>query len=312
MEQKNKISIIVPVYNVEQYLGRCIESIIGQTYQNMEVILVNDGSIDSSKEICERYAQEDERIIVVNQENSGSSVARNSGMEICTGDVIAFLDSDDHIDKSMFQTMIDIMESNDLDVVEISPIIFGNKNGFDNTLAIEDGNTAIKRILRGACFSVWRRIYRKEVVQNMRFIPGIIHQDVFFTIDVMNKVKSIGFLNSPLYFYNTENLSIIRSKYSKNKIETGIRATEYIIENTPKNPSVQEVVKNYVVSYYTDHYFLLSRNKHVDPQKKYRRKIRKAILDAVNFKRLSLRTFLVIFMPSLIVEIISSVNQKLK
>ena len=303
---KDKISIIIPVYNVELYLERCLDSIVNQTYKNLEIILVNDGSTDNSKFICENYAKKDTRIIVLDQKNSGSSIARNTGLDKATGDIIGFVDSDDYIDESMYEVMVQAMTKNNLDVVEVEFYYTNTSRKFDNSLAIQDRNTAIKRVLKNESFSVWRRIYRKSIVENMRFIPKIIHQDVFFTIDVLNKISSIGYINSPLYIYNMDNVSIIRSKYTTEKINTGIRATEYIINNVPKNKMISNAVNNYIEYYYTGHYFLLTKNKHVDPKRLFRKKLKKAILKASSFENIRFRSLVIILLPTKLVEIIVS------
>ena len=100
--EKEKISVIIPVYNVEKYLKRCLDSVINQTYKNLEIILVDDGSTDNSGKICDEYAKNDKRIIVIHKENGGVSVARNIGLDICTGDYVNFIDSDDWIDLKFF------------------------------------------------------------------------------------------------------------------------------------------------------------------------------------------------------------------
>src|SRR5690606_9673388 len=157
------------------------------------------------------------------------------------------------------------MQKHNLEFVEIEINDRTNNNSFDNKLIIENPSEATLRILKNTSFSVWRRIYKKELINDMRFIPGIIHQDVFFTVDLLKRVSKIGYLRSPFYNYNLDNVSIIRSKYTIQKVETGIRATEYIIGNTINTTKIQNAVNKYVVSYYTDHYFLISRNIQVDP-----------------------------------------------
>ena len=105
--KKEKISIIVPIYNVEKYLDRCIESIVGQTYKNLEIILIDDGSPDNCPQMCDEWAKKDDRIKVVHKENGGVSLARNKGMDIATGTYIGFVDSDDYIDKNMYEKLMD-------------------------------------------------------------------------------------------------------------------------------------------------------------------------------------------------------------
>lgn len=112
-----KISIIVPVYKVESYLSRCIDSILAQTYQNFELMLVDDGSLDRCGEICDNYAKKDDRIKVIHQPNRGVSAARNAGLDLATGDYIGFVDSDDYISINMYSDMIKLLEVNGLDII---------------------------------------------------------------------------------------------------------------------------------------------------------------------------------------------------
>ncbi len=308
---KNKISVIVPVYKAESYLRKCLDSIINQTHRNLEIILVNDGSPDNSGKICDEYALQDKRVIVLHNKNEGSSCARNAGLDIATGNYISFVDSDDYIDESMLELMLDKMTEFALDVVEIKPKSTNNKSISNNQFEIQDKISAFKRIIQTTAFSVWCRLYRKDLIEDMRFIPKIIHQDVFYTIDVLNRINKIGYLNMKLYNYNTNNESIIRSKYSTQKIKIGIRATKYIIKNTPKNSSLTNTINNYVTYYYTDHFFLLCRNTNVDSNLEYRKELRLAIKSSLNFKNINIRSIMVVVLPIFILEILSKNYYKL-
>jgi glycosyltransferase involved in cell wall biosynthesis len=308
----DKISVIVPVYKVENYLHRCIDSLINQTHQNLEIILVNDGSPDKSGDICDEYALKDSRIIVIHNKNEGSSCARNAGLDVATGEFISFVDSDDSIDTIMLQTMLSAIQEHNLEAIEIPAKFSYEDKVFDDKLTIEDPVAASKRIIKNVGFAVWRRLYHKSLVEGMRFIPGIIHQDVFYTMDMLKRVKRHGYLNSTLYYYNSDGESIIRSKYSIHKITVGIRATEYISDNAIEHPEIREEINNYTANYYTDHYFLISRNTEIDPDKKFRTKLKSEIKKSLNFKNLKLRSLLVILLPTKIIELISSGYQSMK
>ncbi|WP_299122883.1 glycosyltransferase [uncultured Winogradskyella sp.] len=303
---ENKISVIIPVYKVESYLHRCVDSIINQTYRNLEIILVDDGSPDNSGKICDGYAAKDDRVVVIHKKNEGSSNARNAGLDIATGDFISFVDSDDYINELMLERMLNKLLEFNLDVVEIIPKSINNTSVSDDNFEIQDKVSAIKRVIQNTAFSVWCRLYRRSLVNDLRFIPKIIHQDVFYTIDVLNRIDQIGFLNSKLYNYNTDNESIIRSKYTLEKITIGIRATEYIKDNIPKHAELQKAINNYINYYYTDHYFLLSRNTAIDPKKVFRKKLRKAVRDSISFKNCNLRPVMVVVLPYKVMEYISS------
>ncbi|SFT14223.1 Glycosyltransferase involved in cell wall bisynthesis [Zhouia amylolytica] len=307
------VSIIIPVYNAELYLERCLNSVINQTYENLEILLINDGSTDNSKNICTSFKKKDNRIRLINQVNGGSSIARNTGLDQAQGEIISFIDSDDHIDLKMITIMVDLLLTHDLEVVEAEPDNPTKKKSFDGSFRIEDQITATKRILKNTSFSVWRRIYKKSLIGEMRFIPKLIHQDVFFTIDLLKKISKIGYLNTPLYIYNTGNIgSIIRSKYSVKKITTGIKATEYIKDHVPNKDALDEVVKNYIVYYYTDHFYLLSKNKHVDPGGYYRKKLKREISKAASNNNLSFRSLVVMTLPIKVSEKIYALYRNLK
>lgn len=306
MEQK--VSVIIPIYKVEKYLIQCVESVINQTYKNIEIILVDDGSPDNCGKICDKYAKSDDRIIVIHQENKGLSCARNAGIEIATGTYIAFLDSDDHLNLSMIEIMLKYILNHNLEVLEIEPKHSNLKsnNVFDNTFTIEDPVTASKRILTGAKFAVWRRMYKRTLIEDMRFIPRIISEDVFYTMDLLKRITRYGHLNSAFYNYNLDSISIIRSKYSSEKITVAIRATEYITQNVIEHPELKKIVSNYITHYFTDHFFLLSRNTSIDPDKNFRKKIKKNIKKNISYRNANFRTMLVILMPYKIMELISS------
>lgn len=309
---KNLISVIVPVYNSERYLERCVASICNQSHTELEIILVNDGSSDHSLEICNKLVLKDERIKLIDQKNGGSSIARNAGLDSATGDIIAFVDSDDHIKLELFETMLNLLVTHDLEVVEFERNAEDDSIGFDGTFKIENRAEATARTIRTTGFQCWKRIYKRSVIENLRFIPRIIHQDVFFTIDVLNRVDRIGFLNSPLYIYNRESIGIIRSKYSQMKRDIAIRATEYLRDNVIKDKDVQRAMDNYIVFYYTDHFYLLSRNSHLDKDKSYRKKLKSEIRRAMTKSNRNLRSLLALYSPLFCMELISSMGKKLK
>lgn len=304
---ESKISVIVPVYKVESYLHRCVNSIINQTHKNLEIILINDGSPDNSGKICDELAAKDNRIIVIHKKNEGSSCARNAGLDIATGNYISFVDSDDYINELMLECMLSGILKHNLDVVEISLKDESNRIfNFETDFVIEDKISAMTRVIKNTAFSVWRRLYKASVIQDLRFIPKIIHQDVFYTLDVLNKIDQIGYIkNHKFYYYNTSNESIIRSKYSLEKIKIGIKATEYIVNNTPQVPNLQETVTNYVTYYYTDHFFKLSRNTSVDPDKVFRKKLRNTIFKNLNSKNINIRSLLVVMLPIKVMEFVT-------
>lgn len=210
------ISIIIPVYNVEKYLNRCLNSVINQTYNKLEIILVNDGSTDNSLRICQKYKQTDSRILILNQKNKGLSGARNSGLDIASGEYIGFVDSDDWIELNMFELMLQTMIQQEVGIVECSLL---RTLEVDNTIIragetiVEDRETSLNRIISNQHFSVWRRLYKKELLNNIRFVEGKNSEDVYFTISVFQKVRKIAYMKIDLYNYFIGGQSITRGGY---------------------------------------------------------------------------------------------------
>lgn len=118
-----KISIVIPIYNTEQYLDKCVDSVLNQTYKNLEVILVDDGSTDDSGKICDYYAAKDQRVVIIHQRNQGNNVARKNGVKIANGDYVGFVDSDDWIEPDMYQCMVDNIKKNNADIVSVGFIL---------------------------------------------------------------------------------------------------------------------------------------------------------------------------------------------
>lgn len=305
---KNLVSIIVPVYNVEDYLKRCIDSLRNQTYSDLEIILVDDGSTDKSLEICETASREDKRVHVVHQKNSGSSIARNTGLDHASGEFVTFVDSDDHIEHETIEKMLLLIQEHNLDVVEFERDDPNGTKAFDNSFKIETQEEAILRTIKTSSFQVWKRLYRTSLVTDMRFIPNIIHQDVFYVIDLLNRIERIGHLDQALYKYNRENISVIRSKYSISKTQAGINATEYIINNTPETNKIVDCKKSYVVNYYTGHFYSLCRNSELDKEKKFRKKLKQAILKNATVENVGPRSLIVLLFPIKIAEMLAKMH----
>lgn len=309
---KPLVSVIIPVYNAEKYLNRCVESVLNQTYHNLEIILVNDGSTDQSRKICESYLIQDKRVKFFNQENGGSSLARNKGLDNANGEYITFVDSDDHIKNDMYKQMVELSLDHNLDIVEVERNAKSEEVFFDNSFVIEDPTTAFERIIQTTSFQVWKRLFRKVLIEEMRFIPHIIHQDAYFVVDAINKVSKIGFLNSPLYFYNRESIGIVRSKYTIKKRDDGIRVLEYIKNNIPNNDRLKKVMQDHIVSYYSDHYFKLSQNTSIDKDGAFREKLKKEIRSAANWSNIGPYSALIIFLPTWVLTFLFQLRNKIK
>ena len=166
---KMKVSIIIPVYNVEAYLDRCLKSIVNQTYENLEIIIVDDGSPDKCPFICDSWQLKDDRIIVIHKENGGLSSARNTGLDIATGDYICFVDSDDYISLDMIETMLDAALTYSVDVVTCGRIRVANSTEEEMYSLpkgkLFTGEKAIKELFCGGAIeeAAWDKLYKKEI-----------------------------------------------------------------------------------------------------------------------------------------------------
>lgn len=201
-----KISIIVPVYKVEKYLHKCIDSILAQTLIDFELILINDGSPDRCGEICEEYEKSDPRVRVIHKKNGGISSARNAGLDIATGDYIGFVDSDDWIEPDMYEILYNECVKNECEIISCSSIIhYHNKtvvNG-GHPLIIHNVKEAMEIMLKGALYDevVWTKLFKRSVLKELRFSVGIIYEDTDFTYKAIHRSKRTACIGVPKYHY---------------------------------------------------------------------------------------------------------------
>lgn len=227
-----KISIIIPIYNVEKFLPQCLDSVLAQTYQNLEIILVNDGSTDRSNEICGLYSSKDPRIKVISKANGGLADARNHGFSEATGNYVGFVDSDDLINHRMFEILMDTLQETNADIVECGLQRFGGENevaeqGAETTVRdVFDVQTALKMLLYEEMKQVvWNKLYRREVIGEIQFEKGRIHEDEFWTYQVLARAKKIARVSNRLYYYRQQAGSIMSAQYSLKRID-GLDARE--------------------------------------------------------------------------------------
>lgn len=257
------ISVIVPIYNVEALLPKCIESICNQTYSNLEIILVNDGSTDSCGDICEKYGKEDKRIIVINKENGGLSDARNAGLKLAKGEYIAFVDSDDFIVEDSYETLIEEAIENNLDIVVANALVI-KENG--NSTSILKKNISGNLVISGIDFMcqsiqknsfhacVWMNLYKKELIleNSLYFQKGLLHEDEEWTPRVFLEAKRVKYIDFSFYMYLIRDGSITNSKdKSQNAID--IINTCYKLEKIYKerlNINQRRILNNYLVNIY--------------------------------------------------------------
>jgi glycosyltransferase involved in cell wall biosynthesis len=201
-----KISIIVPVYKVEQYLRKCVDSILAQTLTNFELILINDGSPDNCGEICDEYVKKDSRVRVIHKENGGQATARNWGLDMAKGDYVGFVDSDDWIEPDMYELLYRICENNDCDIASCSSkIYYQNKTVITGTHPLHSLNNseAMRALLEGKLFDevVWTKLFKRSVIGNIRFPVGVMYEDTAFTYRVIHECKKVCCIGEPKYNY---------------------------------------------------------------------------------------------------------------
>lgn len=214
-----RLSVIVPVYKVEKYIHKCVDSILNQTFKDFELILVDDGSPDKCGEICDEYAKKDSRVRVIHKENGGLSDARNFGIDVAKGEMVGFVDSDDEIDTQMYQKMLAYMDAHNLDVVCADTYVVRNdKKKFKpryNSNKIFEGHDAVREILNGNLDNAaWNKIYRRSVIGNVRYPKGRIYEDVATTYKFIFVAKRTGYLCEPFYYYFKRKGSIVASSFN--------------------------------------------------------------------------------------------------
>lgn len=247
---KQLISIIVPVYNAEEYIERCINSLINQTYRNIEIILINDGSTDKSKDICDSYAKKDGRIKVVNQNNSGVSTARNKGIDVSNGECLCFVDSDDYVSNEFVEKMYKsvLMNKTDLAICSINNVSdkgikYQNSSLYENNTITKA--TYYKNINTFGGF-LWNKIFKKNIIGNLRLEKDIYYcEDELFVINYVERCKKIACVNDSLYFYCTHvgSLSSWKDGWSEKKV-TIIKAKQKALK----------ILEKYSFSVYKDYY----------------------------------------------------------
>ncbi|WP_221388195.1 glycosyltransferase family 2 protein [Clostridium perfringens] len=208
----DKVSIIIPIYNVSRYLEDCINSVINQTYKNLEIILVNDGSSDNSLEICNNFKKKDSRIILINKENGGLSSARNSGIDKATGKYLYFLDGDDFLELDAIEFVMNLIKNNNADIASFGYYYYYKDNSIRNRmekvkndyeLYMNSEEALIQILNRRISFSwmAWNKLYKKELFNDVRFPLGKLYEDLGTTYKLIQKSSVIVYSSVPKYNY---------------------------------------------------------------------------------------------------------------
>lgn len=255
---KQKISVIVPVYNVDRYLEMCIESIINQTYDNLEIILINDGSTDDSKLICEKYLKLDKRIKLINQKNKGVSSARNNGIRNSSGEYIVFVDSDDYCELNMIETIVKNIDLNkDTFIIygynkiyknkKTSVLLNENKNLNKNNIS---ENILIKEEIGGY---LWNKLFIASIIKNnnIKFNNKISYcEDLLFVNEYIRYIKRVKYLKKSLYNYRMRKNSVTYEFFNNKNISI-LDSCQLLIESNSYNYNIHNNLEfRYLSNYY--------------------------------------------------------------
>ena len=247
----SKVSVIIPVYNTKKYLRKCVDSVLAQTYDNLEIILVNDGSTDDSGALCDEIAKGFNNIMVIHKENGGLSDARNAGIAVATGEYTCFLDSDDWMDEDCIEEAISEAETSNADVVvwgyhtdfydenervttsrDVIPAKFKSIDKVDENVDVDK--------LIGLCGYAWNKLYKTEAIKKLEFAKGIsLVEDILFNAEVMTENVKVSFINKAFTHYIQRQRETLGTKYYPDYLDLkkmAIEADEKILTcwNTPK------------------------------------------------------------------------------
>ena len=238
------VSVIVPVYKVERYLDKCVESILNQTYKNLEIILIDDGSPDKCGEMCEIWAKKDRRIKVIHKENGGLSDARNAGIEICSGRYVGFVDSDDYIEDEMYEKLLIAITKENADISTCLSIdeYEGEEAGKllkSDEYVVLDSQEALNDLMINNDYlrhATWNKLYKRELFDSIKFPVGRIYEDAAIMYRLLDNIKSIVCVNSELHHYIQRKDSIIHATYKRKSVDdrfhNGLEAADYF-KNKP-------------------------------------------------------------------------------
>lgn len=248
------ISIIIPIYNTETYLEKCLNSVLSQTLTDIELICINDGSTDNCPQILDNYASKDNRISIIHQENSGQSIARNKGLDIARGKYIYFVDADDYIHPQTLEILYHVAEQTQCPIVATERINQQSKNYKElPTYQIKNikyslHKNPLQHLLHNVWSSsvIWNKLYKRDILKEWRFIEGIYFEDWPFITCLFSTIACYATIPYPLYCYNDENHSTVRSTFTSKKLNdyiTGIRFTHQYFQTPDKQKYAKDVRK---------------------------------------------------------------------
>lgn len=305
------VSVIVPVYNVEKYLKKCITSINTDRYRNVEIILVDDGSTDSSGKICDECAEKDGRITVLHKENGGLSSARNAGIDVSNGKYIMFVDSDDYIVQDTIYKCMKYMNNYKADIAQFNyyrmneeGLIVDSAN-YAKSVVLIDNKKCREKLYKKSdsdiVVNVWNKIYSREVIGNTRFVEGKNYEDNMFMSDIIDKNPTVLMIPECLYYYTLRSDSITGATFSKKKLDR-IYAMDYILNKYSYCSQEYKYVTCWKVSILFQLYYEIYKSN--DEEKKLllkdiKKQFNEAFAKCFFYKRIFGKYFLFYIMPSL-------------
>lgn len=281
------ISVIVPVYNIEKYIESCIKSIVEQTYKNLEIILINDGSTDKSRSICDEWKKKDKRIKVIHQENQGLSAARNIGIKKAKGEYILFVDGDDIIANTMIQFLLETMQEVRCDsafcqyeiISETENKIKDSILEFDSIKVVTTKESQLRMLNHIDVSVVWNGLYKADLIKDLKFMVGKKNEDTAWRYLAVDRCKTIAYIPNKLYGYRMRSGSLMNQKFSLkdfDDLEAVVNRADYVMNKYPelKYPALTEIVA-YCMVYYNNSVRYLSekdRKKGIQIIQNYREK----------------------------------------
>lgn len=268
----NKISVIIPVYNSEKYLCACLDSVLEQTYQNLEIILVDDGSKDSSGEICDQYALKYDKITVIHKANEGVSAARNDGLAVATGDWISFIDSDDTMESDMYELLLNVARKHNAEIAHCgykrlneSGELINNVSG-THLILVQSPLEAVDCMLAGRYFvgGLWNKLFSHNCIQGVTFCTELKNnEDILFNALAFQNAERIVFVDETKYCYYEHSSSACNQVEQEKQIRDSVQASQRLLLGCRTN-AMREVAKRWCFRTKSNLYRLLLFQKKAD------------------------------------------------
>ena len=278
------VSVIIPAYNIEDYIGRCLDSIISQTYKNLEIIVVDDGSRDHTGEILDNYAKKDRRIKVIHKENGGVSSARNKGIEVAEGDYIGFIDGDDFIEPEMYKILVDLLEEENADIAHCGyQMVFPDRvDYYHNTgkKKIQTTEEGLKDLLSGEIIEpgLVNKLYKKELIKNCRLDETVkINEDLLMNYQLFKLSQKSVYYDITPYSYMIRSSSATGANSLITKREDSLRVLNQIKDDCINNNLLPTIYKRYIYLLMAICRDDLKDRLYMEYQKKQRKKLKKEL-----------------------------------